>query len=257
MTARAPRGVEGEALSFELPGGGRALFTTRAEGNLSILVGPGADRGEATRGRLREALGLGALAHSRQVHGTVVRRVGADGGGGLGDEADGHVTDVRGVGVMVLTADCLPVALGAPGAVAMLHAGWRGIAGGVLEEGVRALRGMGRTPTGVRRGSVMSEGSPAGITTSEVSPSGIVAVIGPGAGPCCYEVGEEVHEAFGGRRREGRRLDLRGIARERLLAAGVSRVEVVQRCTICDERMFSHRRQGPEAGRQAGIAWLS
>ncbi len=85
----------------------------------------------------------------------------------------------------------------------------------------------------------------------------IRALIGPGAGPCCYEVGEEVHAAFGGAGRVGaRNIDLAGLARERLLAAGVRRVESAGVCTICDERLYSHRREGERAGRQAGIVWL-
>jgi YfiH family protein len=133
---------------------------------------------------------------------------------------------------MVLTADCLPVALARAGAVAMLHAGWRGLAEGVLEEGVRAL--------------------------AELDGDGaIAAVIGPGACVCCYEVGPEVHAAFGGAHREGRRIDLRAIARDRLLEAGVAQVLDARACTICDERFFSHRREGDRAGRQAGVAWLS
>jgi copper oxidase (laccase) domain-containing protein len=85
----------------------------------------------------------------------------------------------------------------------------------------------------------------------------IVAVVGPGAGGCCYEVGPEVHDAFGGAHRDGRRIDLRAIARERLLRAGVARVHDVSACTICDERFFSHRREGARAGRQVGVAWLT
>ena len=82
-------------------------------------------------------------------------------------------------------------------------------------------------------------------------------MIGPGAGVCCYEVGEEVHAAFGGAHRAGQNIDLRAIARERLLAAGVARCATCSACTICDERFFSHRREGERAGRQAGVAWLS
>jgi YfiH family protein len=134
--------------------------------------------------------------------------------------------------MMVLTADCLPVALGCSRAVAMLHAGWRGLVAGVLEEGVRAIQDLGGGDE-------------------------IVAVIGPGAGVCCYEVGPEVHAAFGDAHREGRRIDLRTIAHDRLLAAGVAQVRDVQACTICDRRFFSHRREGARAGRQAGMAWLS
>ncbi len=134
---------------------------------------------------------------------------------------------------MVLAADCLPVALGRDGAVAMLHAGWRGLAAGVLEEGVSALRALGGDE------------------------QQIVAVVGPGAGVWGYEVGVEVEDAFAGAHLHGRRLDLRAIAEERLRGAGVAEVSHVDACTICDERFFSHRREGARAGRQAGIAWLS
>jgi copper oxidase (laccase) domain-containing protein len=121
----------------------------------------------------------------------------------------------------------------------------------VLEEGVRALRELG------------GEGE-------------IVAAIGPAAGPCCYEVGEEVHAVFASERRQGRNLDLPvlpsdrasecrqgrnldlpALARDRLLVAGVARVERRGGCTICDERYFSHRREGARAGRQAAVAWLA
>jgi polyphenol oxidase len=84
----------------------------------------------------------------------------------------------------------------------------------------------------------------------------IVAVVGPCAGACCYEVGEEVHTAFGGVHRDGSLIDLRAIAHERLSAAGVTQVLDVLACTICDERYFSYRRESDRAGRQAGLAWI-
>jgi YfiH family protein len=146
-------------------------------------------------------------------------------------EADGYATTRPGVGAMVLVADCLPVALATGGAVAMLHAGWRGLQGGVLEEGVRALGELGGTGP-------------------------IVAAIGPGAGVCCYEVGEEVHAAFDNSHRQGRHLDLRAIAQERLSRAGVHDIQDEARCTICAAGLFSHRREGVRSGRQAGVAWL-
>ena len=231
-------------LMFALPGGGRALFTARADGNMSSVSGAGALHGQRARERLREQFGLAGLARGRQVHGTVVRRVGAGEApleqspawevphGESLVEADGHATALPGLGALALTADCLPVALGSVGAVAMLHAGWRGLAAGVLEEGVRAVRDLG----------VGDE---------------IVAVIGPGAGVCCYEVGAEVHAALGCDRSAAGHIDLHAIARERLLAAGVSRVQDLGICTICDGNFFSHRREGARAGRQAGVAWLS
>jgi YfiH family protein len=151
--------------------------------------------------------------------------------------ADGQATALSGVAPMVLVADCLPIALAGGGAVAMLHAGWRGLAAGVIAEGAQAVRELGgREP--------------------------LVAAIGPGAGVCCYEVGEEVHAAFAGRAdgfRRDRNLDLKAIARSDLRAAGVEVVHDAGLCTICAERtlFYSHRRDRGVTGRQAGIAWLT
>ncbi len=250
--------MSSEELAFDLPGGGHALFTTRAHGNLSSVGGERAEHGLQARERLREQLGLRRLLRGFQVHGTAVQRVGpraqvgqasatpgttrqaktADEADTMPDttarpdvEADGQATALPSLGALVFTADCLPVALGTGrGAVAMVHAGWRGLAAGVLEEGVRAVRELGGTGE-------------------------IVALVGPGAGACCYEVGDEVHAAFGGAHRAGQNIDLKAIARERLLAAGVAEVQDVAACTICDERFFSHRREGARAGRQGGVAW--
>ncbi|MGH2903928.1 MAG: polyphenol oxidase family protein [Solirubrobacteraceae bacterium] len=209
---------------------------------MSSAGGVGHERGAQAREGLRAELGLSRLARGYQVHGTRVVRVRGDGnlpqidaevGGQPPGQADGQATDLHNLGALVLTADCLPVALGSERSVAMVHAGWRGLAAGILEEGLRALRELG------------GEGD-------------LVAVIGPGAGPCCYEVGPEVQAAFGGIHRDRRgHIDLKAIARERLLAAGVSEVRDVAACTICDERFFSHRREGARAGRQGGVAWLS
>jgi polyphenol oxidase len=231
-------------MRFDLPGGGRVLFTTREHGNMSSVGGDGAEHGAQARERLCTQIGVRRLARGYQVHGSVVRRICAEGDISERDtaavhptvEADGHATALPGIGAMALTADCLPVALGSPRAVAMLHAGWRGLAANVLEEGVRALREVGAEDAD-------------GEET-------VVAVIGPAAGVCCYEVGPEVHAAFGDIQQERQHIDLKAIARDRLLAAGVDRVHDVGLCTICDERFFSHRRDGSRAGRQAGIAWL-
>jgi YfiH family protein len=255
--------LAGEALA--LPGGARALFTDRSWGNMSSVGGDGADGGLAARERLRAACGASALVRGYQVHGTTIGRVYADGArrgpiDGPDDRqsvpgseheladarawrdgaeqpafrCDGHATAAPGVAAIVLAADCLPVVLAARGAVAAVHAGWRGLAAGVLEEGVRALRDVG------------GDGE-------------IAAAVGPCAGPCCYEVGEEVREAFAGKGecRDGRTIDLRALAHERLRAAGVAEVRDVAACTICDERFFSHRREGARAGRQAAVAWLA
>jgi YfiH family protein len=239
MGNRLDPGTADLDLRFELPGGGHALFTSRAEGNLSTMRGSGHDHGRHERDRLCEQLGLRWLCASRQVHGVTVQRVagGLDpahrrGGQPMEIDADGHATALRELGVMVLVADCLPVIIGSEGAVASVHAGWRGLAGGVLEQGVRAVRELG-------------------------GGGEIAAVVGPGARGCCYEVGEEVHSTFGNGHRDGRNLDLAAVARDRLQDVGVAHVEDAGVCTICDERLFSHRREGLEAGRQAGIAWLS
>ncbi|MGO9321294.1 MAG: polyphenol oxidase family protein [Solirubrobacteraceae bacterium] len=221
---------------IELPGSGRALFSARADGNVSSVGGDGAQHAGDARERLRRRLGLEQLVRGYQEHGAVVERVRAAPRPERASEelprADGQATALPGLGMMVLAADCLPVALGCDGAVAMVHAGWRGLAAGVLEQGVLALRELSR-------------GEP------------IEAIVGPCAGVCCYEVGAEVHDAFGGAHRSGENLDLRAIAHERLASAGVGRVRHVNACTICDQRFFSHRREGARAGRQAGVAWLS
>jgi len=237
--------VNDPQLRHDLPGGAHVLFTTRAEGNMSSVRGAGAARGQLARERLCDQIAVDGLARGRQVHGATVatvpaeqgspastsRRTGEDEEGGPLGEADGQVTSLRRLGLMVLTADCLPVAVAGPGAVAVLHAGWRGLAAGILEQGVRALRDL-------------------------AGEEELQAVIGPGAGPCCYEVGDEVHLALGGQARRGP-IDLAATAERRLRAAGVPDVRPLGVCTICDARFFSHRREGGLAGRQAGVAWLS
>jgi polyphenol oxidase len=217
----------GEHLAIDLRGG-TALFTTRRGGvsegafaslNLGLWTDDDSDNVRVNRERVREQAGAQRLAQGRQVHGA---RIVVDAAGI--EEADGQVTTVHDVAAVVLTADCLPVALVGPGAVGMVHAGWRGLAAGVLEAGVAA--------TGA-----------------------VAAAIGPGIGPCCYEVGDDVRAVFGTTERT---LDLKAIARERLRAAGVEAVHDCGLCTACDaERFFSHRRDRGVTGRQAGLAWRS
>ena len=200
-------------IEVALPGA-RVVFTDREQGD--VREAPGLTAVEALAGR--------PLARGSQVHGAVVRRV----TGALEPvEADGQATGREDVAVMVAVADCLPVAVTGPGGVAMLHAGWRGLAGGVLEEGVRAVREVGAA-------------------------GALSAVIGPGARGCCYEVGDDVRATFG---ETASKLDLATIAARRLAAVGVEQIEDVGRCTICDPRYFSYRREGEAAGRQAGVAW--
>lgn len=238
----APFAPVGDHIGIVLPGG-RALFTTRRGGvsegaYASLNLGRWTDDDDDAVRRNREILAtavgvpLDAVVQGRQVHGSrVEQRAPAD--GALSD-ADGQATAERDLALLVLTADCLPVAVIGERAVAMLHAGWRGLADGILEEGVEALRELG------------DDGE-------------LHAAIGPGAGGCCYEVGPEVHAALGHSAEAPARIDLKAIARERLTAAGVSEVHDVGICTICSDPslFFSHRRDRGMTGRQAGIAWRS
>ncbi|UGS36313.1 polyphenol oxidase family protein [Capillimicrobium parvum] len=231
---------DGDHLAADLPHGARALFTTRrggvSEGPFASLhlgrTAPGDSGGDtaehvaANRARLAQAAGERTLRIARQVHGADVA---TDDDPRL--EADAQVTTRMDVAATVLVADCLPVALATPHAVAMVHAGWRGLAGGVLRNGLRAL---GDGP--------------------------VTAAIGPAIGVCCFEVGDEVRAAFpahpAARRR--RNLDLKLIARRELQAAGVQAIEDCDLCTFCEPRLFfSHRRDGERTGRQAGVAWRS
>jgi polyphenol oxidase len=126
----------------------------------------------------------------------------------------------------VLVADCFPVALSDGEQAAMLHCGWRPLAGGIVE---KALARFSSPPA---------------------------AIVGPGIGGCCYQVGDEVLEAFSGiaGAASGRMLDLRVVIGAKLAAAGVTCVEHVDRCTSCEpELYFSHRRDGGVTGRQAAI----
>ena len=237
--------IVGEHIGIDLPGAS-VLFTTRRGGcstgpyaslNLGSRSGDARESVERNRATLEQRFGV-RFAYGRQVHGASVRRLTET---RIRDaepvEADGQATTLRGVAPIVLTADCLPVAVAGDGAVAMVHAGWRGLAVGVIAEGVRAIR--------------------------ELSAGGsLTAAVGPGAGGCCYEVGGEVHKAFashGPAARRGRNLDLKAIARIELERAGVREIHDVELCTICSDAslFFSHRRERGITGRQAGVAWLT
>jgi YfiH family protein len=229
----------------------RALSTTRTGGvstgpyaslNLGDHVG---DRPEAVaenRRRLAEAAGLpGVPAWLRQVHGTRVVTVIPDGPPGA--EADAATASRAGAVCAVLTADCLPVLftcrLGRR--VAAAHAGWRGLAGGVLE---------------------------AVISCMDEDPAELIAWIGPGIGPSAFEVGPEVREAFVRQETVCKRhftaghgdrwfADLAGLARDRLERAGVRSVFGGDHCTFSDaENFFSYRRDG-RCGRMATLIWIS
>jgi hypothetical protein len=172
----------------------------------------------------------------RQVHSAeITRHDGAQSPSPFADpgpeppKVDGHVVSEARLAALVLVADCLPVALSGPGGVAMLHCGWRGLAAGIIERGVEAV-------------------------------DATAAAVGPGIGPCCYEVGPEVIDVFselGAGLAADRMLDLNEVARRLLDRAGVLSTELAGICTSCEpEFFFSHRRDGPRTGRQAGLAWI-
>jgi YfiH family protein len=218
-------------------GGARAAFSTRLGGvseppfdslNLGILTDDDPEAVAENRRRLASALGRepAQIVFALQVHGT---RLIHHPEVASGIEADGHVVTEPGLVPLVFVADCLPVALYGPGGLALVHAGWRGLAGGIVGAAAEAVEAE-------------------------------AAVIGPGIGPCCYEVGEEVLDAFaelGDGVAAGRMLDLPEVARRLLAAAGVSEVESAGLCTNCEQELFfSHRRDNGRTGRQAGIAWI-
>jgi YfiH family protein len=227
-------------------GGARVLFSSRRGGvsegafaslNLGRLTADDPANVDANRARLADAVGVARerFLYGRQVHGTRVRRATEPPSAGRPPaEEDGQATALPGAAALVFTADCLPVALVADGAVAMLHGGWRGLAGGILAEGLRALREVG------------GEGP-------------VTAALGPAARGCCYEVGEDVHAAFAAydARRGERNLALDAVARAQLVEAGVAAIHDTGLCTMCADPglFFSHRRDGGVTGRQAGVAW--
>jgi YfiH family protein len=245
-------------LEARMPGA-VAVFTTRDGGasqppfealNLGLFTDDGRDALIENRRRLAAALGFQPyqIAVALQVHGAeLIDHVGppaprcsfatygsdeerAGPGSGLA-KADGHIVKAPGqTPALVFVADCVPVALSGPGGVAMLHCGWRGLAAGIVAKGVAAI----------------------GATD---------AAIGPSIGPCCYEVGDEVLDAFD-RLGEGiaadRMLDLPEVAHRLLAEAGVERVETSGLCTSCEpDLFFSHRRDRGRTGRQAGLVWRS
>ena len=237
---RAPFRWDGDQIAAGLQGAG-ALFTTRRGGvssgpfatlNVGRLTADDGANVDENRRRVAALTGCprDRFLYGWQVHGAKVRRATEPPGPARprGDE-DGQATALRGHPALVFVADCTPVLLLANGAVAAIHAGWRGTAAGILGEGVAALREVG------------GEGP-------------ITALIGPGARGCCYEVGDEVHAVFQEYdAREGRNLDLPKVLRAQLDGATVHDVGL---CTMCHpELFFSHRRDGGVTGRQTGVVW--
>jgi polyphenol oxidase len=211
-----------------------AFTTTRAAGSFGLgsdePVASVMERWSALLVDCRAA-GAPALATAGQVHGAEVERHGGGWQGWLrGKDRDGHLTTEPGVALAVTVADCTPVFLAHPaGPIAVLHAGWRGTAAGILERGIAALRAVGAEPGELR------------------------VHLGPSICGACYEVGPEVVSAVTGKPASGKaRLDVRAVLAERATGLGVRSVSVSRWCTRCDtDRLFSHR--GGDAGRQLGV----
>lgn len=239
--------------AWPAPGSVAALVATRTLAghsqppfdrfNLGLHCGDEPGAVAANRERLVELARLPNPPHwLAQIHGSQVRRIERASPGAVPAQADAVVTSVAGAVLAILTADCLPVLLCARDGseVGAAHAGWRGLAAGVLEATVAAMR---------------------------APPAELLAWLGPAAGPARYEIGEEVFATFVDYdaqdvtcfrpTRPGHWLvDLYALARRRLAGVGVSAITGGDLCTIADAtRFYSHRRDG-RSGRMASLIWL-
>ena len=268
--------MSADVLDWDAPGPYRVAFSTRRGGvsggafaslNLGLATDDRPANVVENRRRLAAAVGAdpARAAMAWQQHGAHVERahpVGILEPGTPFPRCDGLWTDVPGQPMALVTADCLPVAIATvletdgervsraaaldgssrpapPSAahrsapcLALLHVGWRGLLAGIVEAGCAAL-----------------------------GPGPLAAVVGPGIGPCCYEVGDDVAEPFRARFGPGvlagRRLDLAGACERALVAAGCTEVTRVDRCTACEaETFFSHRRDRGCTGRQGVVGYV-
>lgn len=226
------------------------VFTNRLGGssgapfdslNLGLLTKDDRSNVEKNRKLVSEDLSISERwAHARQVHEAEAVQIGKADLTGARPRADALITKEIGLPVAVFAADCVPIALIGRDVVGAVHAGWRGLARGVIDSAVKMAR-----PNG-----------PAEPMT---------AVMGPSIGPCHYEVGPEVPERFRRRYpsapefssqvRKKLHFDLWGAARWQLSRAGVSITQNDPPCTMCESRFYSYRREG-ETGRQALIVWM-
>lgn len=217
--------------------GGYPVWRAR-RGNVEVrFTGRGGLPRDVERAEVLQRVEPGAppVAWAKQIHSARVlpARAGACG------EGDALFADVSGLALSVITADCVPVLLAGSGGLAAVHAGWRGLVGGVIPAALEAVGGG----------------------------SGWTAWIGPSIGSCCYEVGEDVADQV--RSASGPEvvlagaagkphLDLVAAARMQLERAGVEEIYSVLDCTRCDaERLYSYRREGKGAGRNMGFIWRS
>ena len=230
-------------IRWEAPGPYTVAFSTRLGGvsegsfeslNLGRRTRDKSENVDENRRLLCASVGVEPerLALNRQVHGATVNRAEP---GKRTKDGDGLWTDEPGVPMLAFSADCLPIAVarvnGSPG-LALLHAGRLGLLHGIVQAGASALGGR------------------------------LAAIVGPGIGPCCYEVGEDILAAyrarFGPDVVRGRNLDLWTAAERVLHEAGVDAVERLDVCTACNaDRFFSHRRDGALTGRQGVIGYVA
>ena len=251
---------------IEAAGGVAHGFSTRLGGvsqgaftslNLGLTRGDDPEHVRENYRRFLSAVGASgkAFAMCDQVHGDTVRAittadVKGDLYGKLHYEADGMMTAIPGVALVVFSADCIPVLLYDPvrRVIAAVHSGWRGTAAGIV---TRAVERMGQV-YGSR-------------------PENILAAIGPGIGPCCFETHEDVPNAmmaavaspalpFIKIKENGKfSVDLKGINAKRMELAGLdpANIAVCRDCTACmEEKYWSHRRQGTERGSMAAVIEL-
>ena len=245
----APPGVRAFTTLRHGAGGSAPPFDHFNQGNRAAADGDDPVQVQHNRGVLAALAGLPSRPHwLRQVHGTGVLRFDAPAGAPAIDTeptADAAVSAVPGVVLAILTADCLPVVFAASDGdeVGVAHAGWRGLADGVLERTVEAMRSV---------------------------PTRLQAWLGPAAGPQAYEIGEDVLHAFVDADPGARvafaatspghwTVDLYALARRRLVAAGLAPTAIYGGglCTISDpDRFFSHRRDR-RSGRMATLVWIA
>lgn len=235
------------------PPGVRAITTTRsgagvsqspfAAFNMGSRSGDDAVAVTANRRQLQEMLGLPGAPHwLHQVHGVQVARI--DTAASDEPQADAAVTAVPGQVLAILTADCLPVVFAAADGseIGAAHAGWRGLAAGVLENTIAAMHS---------------------------APQNLLAWLGPAASAAHYEIGAEVRDAFIRHEQAAEscfvatrpghwKVDLYALARQRLMAAGMaaSAIHGGEHCTIGEpEKFYSYRRDG-RTGRMATLVWM-
>jgi YfiH family protein len=186
---------------------------------------------------------LRAIRWCQQVHGKLLASLSDEpavplSGAECVGRCDGLMTDELGLGLLVWTADCVPVLMSGGGVVAAVHAGWRGAAAGIVTSCLRRLQ------------------VEYGVPSSQVR-----VMLGPAVGACHYQVGPEVTEALGADGGDESlwldddRVDLRRFIEEQVARAGVAQVEHIGGCTACDPRLASYRRDGAAAGRQWSLIY--